>query len=232
VHSPADDGLAGVSLDLDLQGGAIAPPAVIPEPGVTLIDVDVSSPPYHIEAMWTSRPLEHAPIVKLVFAADPGLHGFQTPVNVSFTRGAGGTEPGVGVEAFAGCCIDCTPCSHGLYIEDHVIVPVGGTAVIQFEWDWNCYTYGGHDFTAADTRGWVASWEPAYGFDWTTCGPCFLPRFPGSISVDVPDGTPVGTTSTLTLAGLNNSRTVTLEAADSVPTEATTWGHVKALYEH
>jgi hypothetical protein len=41
----------------------------------------------------------------------------------------------------------------------------------------------------------------------------------------------VGTTSTLTLTGLNNSRNATLEADDSVAAEATTWGHIKALYE-
>jgi hypothetical protein len=231
VHSPEDDGFTGVSLDLDLHGTAITTPSVTAEDGVTLVAADVSAMPYHLEAVWTSRPLDHEPIVKLRFDADPVLGGFQEPMNVELTGGSGGSGTGVGLASFANCCITCMPCSHGLYVADHVMVPIGGSAQVGFEWDWNCYTYGGNSISVTDTRGWVVSWTPTYAFDVTTCGPCFNPRFPGSIVVTIPEEIAAGTTSTMTLIGLNDSKTIVLEAEDKVPARPTTWGSVKALYD-
>jgi hypothetical protein len=231
IHSPDDGDFTGISLDLDLSGLSITPPVVYPGTDVILHSFDVSSMPYHFLATWTSRPLEHEPIIRLSFDTDPGLTGFQTPLNVVLIRGIGGTEEGIGLSSFAGCCVDCFPCHHGLYIDDHFLVEIGASTMIPFEWDWNCFNYGGGDITVTDTGGWVVSWTPTYAFDWTMCGPCFMPRFAGSIDVMVPDDIAVGTTSTLTLEGLNNSIIITLEAEDAVATEKTTWGRIKAIYD-
>ena len=111
------------------------------------------------------------------------------------------------------------------------MVPIGAVAVVPFAWEWNCYTYGGAPISVTDTEGWVESWTPTYAFSSVTCGPCFLPRYPGNIDVAVPSGVPGGTTSTVTISGLNSSETIILEAEDTVPASATTWGRIKALYD-
>jgi hypothetical protein len=230
VHSSDDADFTSISLDLDLQGRNVLPALITPESGVTLDVVDVSSLPFHVEASWTSRPLDNEPIAKVQFFVDPELYDTQRPVNVVFTRGGGATEPGVGVWSWAGCCIDCFPCGLGLSAESIFRVPVVGSATSPFEWWWNCWSAGGVPVTASDSEGWVVSWTPTVAGDIATCGMCFVPLHWGSVEVSVPAGVAPGTTSTLTIAAMENTETVLLVADDTIPVEHTTWGAVKALY--
>ncbi len=231
LHSPDDDGFTGAAFDLYLVGYNVTQPFVIPETGVTLVGLDVSTSPYHIEVEWTQQPLEHMPLVRLVFDTDPGLEGWQTTANVQLTRSGGGTEPGSGMDSFAGCCIDCFYCYHTFYMEDHFLIPVGTGAEIPFEWTWFCYTYGGAALDVMDTQGWVVSWDPVDAYSWQTCGPCFYTRYPGSIAIAIPAGVEVGTTSAVTLSGMNGLKVFTVEAIDPVPTEKTSWGRIKSLFK-
>lgn len=230
IHSPDDGDFVGVSLDLDLQGSNVLPALITPESGVTLDNVDVSSPLFHVEASWTTRPLINEPIAKVLFFSDPGLFGTQLPVNVIFERDGGATEAGVGVSSWAGCCVDCFPCGLGLSAASEAVVPVGGSATLPFEWWWNCWSAGSSPVTVSDTEGWVVSWTPDVAGDVATCGMCFVPSYWGSIEIAVPEGVTPGTTSTLTITAMDNSETMLLVADDTVPTEQTTWGKVKALY--
>jgi hypothetical protein len=230
LHSPADDDFIRINLDLDLQGLSITTPVVIPEAGVTQLSYDVSALPYHFDVVWMQQTLDHVPLIKLQFLSDPNLGGLQTPVNVVLERVSGGTEAGLAMESFAGCCWDCLDCFHSFYMENHFKIPVGASAVIPFEWDWFCHSAGGAYFEAVDTEGWVVSWEPDHGFSWETCGLCYQTRYPGSISVAIPTGVAIGTISTVTLTGADAEAVFIIEALEPVPVENTSWGRIKALY--
>ena len=230
VHSPDDEALKEVSFDLELQGTGIGTPLVIPENGVILGAIDVSASPYHIEASWTTRPLDQTPMIRLVYPTQPLWSGFQMPVAVVFRRGDGSEVPGVGVWSFGGGVIDCFPCSFGFFLESHSLIPVGSNTTIPFEWSWYCWTVGGGDLTVSDTEGWVVSWSPPSVGGASSCEQCFEARYPGSIDVLIPPGVPEGTTSTMTLSALSSYRDVTIEAVAPVPVEESTWGAIKSIY--
>ncbi len=229
VHSPDDEALNEVSFELELQGTGIGTPLVIPETGVTLGRIDVSSSPYHIEASWTTRPLGHTPIIRLVYPSEPVWLGFQMPVAVVFRRGAGGEVPGVGVWTWGGGGVDCG-CVVLFYLESQSLIPVGSNTTIPFEWSWICWSVGGGELTVSDTEGWVVSWSPPSVWGNEDCQQCFFIRHPGSIEVLIPPGVQEGTTSTMTLAAFGSYREVTIEAMAPTPVEESTWGAIKSIY--
>lgn len=228
IHSPDNDGYEGVSFDLELSGGNVLPALITPEAGVTLEVADLWPLPFHIEASWTQRELEHAPILKVEFYVDPLLFGTQTPTNVVFTTTGGGTEVGFGhpSQTQAGC----EPCGHVFIAEAHVLVPVGASTLIPFQWAWDCFSAGGGALNVTDTEGWALSWTPTFANDVNTCPSCFLPYHDGSIEVALPESAVPGTLSQLIISGVNNSLQVKVEAVAPLPSENKTWGRVKALY--
>lgn len=230
VHSPDDETVASVSFDLNLSGAAITEPLIIPEGG-SLDAADLSSLPYHIEASWPQQSLVHKPMLTVSFQSDPQLGGFQYPSNVVFTTTAGTDVTGLGAAAIAGCCLDCFPCSMGIFANDHTLVAAGETTTIPFQWAWYCYTTGGGPLDVTDTQGWVTSWWPPSAGDDETCTVCVIPVYDGSFDVTVPEGTAVGTTSTVTISAVNGGATIVLEVDDTIPVETTTWGRVKSLYQ-
>lgn len=227
VNSPLDDNLGGINFDLDIDGSAPMP-VVVPETGVTFRGIDISQVPYHFEATWTSRPLEHEPIFRLVYEIEPSVSLF-SPYNVTFETTGGGSLPGYGMGSIT-CCVDCFNCSLEIFASNHVIVPIGGTTIIPFKWAWYCWTTGGGPITASDTEGWVVTWEPESAGDGPTCGLCIVPAYNGWVEVFVPEGVPVGTTSSMSIVGWESSTEVILEAETTVPVNNSTWGKVKALY--
>jgi hypothetical protein len=232
VHSPSDNNITGLSVDLDLTGTYLFfVPVVTPESGVTIDEIDTSTIPYHIEISWTPRALENTPMIKFMYGGDPEFQGYQIPQNVVFDRGDGNTVTGQGVWTFGGCCIDCYPCSVGLISENHVVVPIGSNTVIPFFWEYYCYLAGGFPLEVSDSEGWVTSWTPTSAGDIATCGMCFEPRHQGSISIHVPASVTPGSTNEVTITALNNSRTIILEADSPVPVKVSTWGAIKSLYK-
>lgn len=231
VHSPDDETVTSVSFDLNLSGASITEPLVLAEGGS--VDVaDLSGLPYHIEASWAQKPLVHEPILTVMFPSDPRLGGFQYPSNVVFTTAAGTEVAGLGRTSMAGCCLDCFPCSFSIFADGHSLVGAGDATSIPFQWQWNCYYPGGGTLDVTDTQGWVTSWWPPSVGDDETCTVCVVPVHGGSFTVSVPDGTPTGTTSTVTISSsAGGGATVVLEVDDTIPVENTTWGAVKALYQ-
>lgn len=227
VNAPLDNNLSGISFDLDMDGSPPMP-VVVPEPGVTFSAMDISHTPYHFEATWTSRPLEHEPIFRLVYGIEPSVNLF-SPYSVTFETTSGGSVPGYGMESIT-CCLDCFDCSLEIFASNHVFVPVGGSTIIPFKWAWYCWYPGGGPITASDTEGWVATWDPEMAGDEPTCGLCIVPVYDGWVEVFVPQGVPVGTMSSMTIVGWQSSTEVVLEADDTIPVNVSTWGKVKALY--
>lgn len=227
VDAPLDNNLCGISFDLDFSGSAPIP-VVLPENGVTLGTIDVSQVPYHLEAIWTSRPLEHEPIIRLLYAIEPSIGEFST-YNVTFETTSGESVPGYGMESIT-CCVDCFDCSVVIFASNRVLVPIGKTTIVPFEWAWSCWSAGGGPLTASDTEGWVVSWEPESAGDDATCGLCVVPIHDGWVEVFVPEGVPDGTTSSLTIDGFESSTEVILETEDVVSVDNSTWGKIKSLY--
>ena len=227
VHSPDDNSLNYVSCDIDVGAVAQSPPLVSPGEGVVLGEVDVSKSPYHIEAAWTPRTLDHEPIIRLYYLTEPALSA--SPTNVVFKNTGGVSVPGTGIWTFS-CCLDCFTCSVGFFAPTQVSAIIGKTTVIPFNWSWYCWTSGGGPLSASDTEGWILSWAPSSVWDGPTCSLCFVPRYDGWVEVTVPDGIQVGTTSQLTITSGGSTKIITLEAEEEIPTENTTWGKIKAIY--
>ncbi len=227
VHSPANDDLNYVSFDIDFEGYGISPPPLVsPASGVFLGNFDVSDSPYHFEAAWTPRTLEHEQIIKVYYLSDPSVMAM--PVNVVFGTTQGATVPGFGVWSLT-CCADLFDCFVSIYAPKHARVLIGETTIIPFQWEWNCWASGGGSLTASDTEGWITSWAPTSAGDYATFGLCIAPRHDGWIEVYVPSGIAAGATSQLTISGAGYADII-LEADDGTPVESTSWGNIKAKY--
>jgi hypothetical protein len=234
VHSLDDPDFTGASLNLEIGGTVSGPPVITTEPasGVTLVSVDTSTLPYHVELLWTTRSLEHERVATVVFPSPPTWDTGARTTDVVLTRPGGEVVSARDIQAVP-YSPDCHICWLCFNVDEHIVVPSGETT-IPFEWSFWCYSSGGLGVVVTDTENWVTSWNPTAGTGTGYCAPCYADYFPGTIQISVPPDTPPGTTSSLTLIGDHNGyycpAYATIEYAGVVSTEVTTWGRIKALY--
>lgn len=237
VHSHDDADFTSVSLNLQLGGTVASPGVIAADPnnsGVTVDAVDTSSEPYHVEFHWTPRTLEHERMAIVLFSSEPVWDSGPRTTDVVFKRPGGAEVAAPDRTTYPGWA-DCPICHMCFEIDGHILVP-RGTSTIPFGWSFWCYGSGGGDgILASDSQGWVASWAPTSGTGNGYCFPCWVDYFPGTVELNVPMDTPIGTTSSLRLEGVHNGYHcpgwATIEVADAVPTESSTWGRIKALYQ-
>lgn len=226
LHAPDTPGLTSISFDLQMQGTAPDPLVFLPLSGSLTATPLGPAGAYHFEVTLGPGVYDQTPIIQPYFLSDPMLQGDQIVSNVVYN---GGT-PGDGRSTFAGCCIDCLNCNHVFIGPSSMQVPSGTSSTYDFQLYWHCFTSGGGAITVTDTQGWVTSWNPTGQAGSSDCGLCFWPIDEGTVNIDVPYNVADGTTSVMTIQGVSNSKNVTLEAIQPVPTEAATWGSIKALY--
>ena len=226
VHSPEDHSLIYVNIDIQIDCIYPSVPLVLPGEGVVVGAIDVSSSPYHIEAAWTPRSLEHEPIIRLRYLGNPMIDAF--PYNITFQNSQGTNVVGTGIWSLS-CCADPSGCWVDIAIPSHVYVLVGEQTIIPFQWYWECWATGGGQLNVSDTEGWVVSWAPSHAGGGPTFGLCVVPVYNGWVEVSLPASVPVGTTSQLLISG-PGSASITLEADDGTPVESKTWGEIKSLY--
>ena len=113
------------------------------------------------------------------------------------------------------------------YHPDTVDVYIGGQTDVRIQWEQNGPGYPGPNVEVADEKGWISK-TTLYLQD-TGCLTCPWHIQTDHIFIAVPEGTPVGTLSTLTIAGTNDS--FVLRAVPPIAVEKQTWGTVKSLFK-
>jgi hypothetical protein len=240
VHSPDDDAFLRATFTLELGPFAWADLASItPADGVVIAALDMApgtgeSPlTAVVELVWTQRPLVHEPVMTFTFTGASGTGYAAAIYDANVFSGGGGPEPAAGMTTEF-VMIDCFYPFITLGAPSVVIVPVGSETTAFFTWSVVFWTMVGSDLAMSDDLGWLQSWSPSSVWGGTNCGDCFFDWEPGNFSVLIPEGTPPGTESTLTITAPQfdcGETTVILRATEPVPTERTTWGRIKSLYK-
>lgn len=239
VHSPDDGTFVGAAFTLELNAFAWTDlVSYVPAAGVTVVSLGMApgSGTFPltavIELSWSPRPLEHEPVFTFTFGGSSG-YGPSNIYDAGLVRPGGGSEPATGVTTeFIN--VDCFDACLSIDVPPVIDVPVGSPTTTVFSWLVSFWTLIGGDLVLSDDLGWLQSWSPSGVWGGNNCGDCFFDWEQGDFTVLAPAGTAPGTESTLTFTpppGFCGEQTVTLRADAPVPTEPSTWGKIKALFD-
>jgi hypothetical protein len=113
------------------------------------------------------------------------------------------------------------------YHPDTVDVCIGGQTDVRIQWEQSGPGYPGPTVNVSDEKSWLSTttlnlWD-------TGCLTCPWHIQTDHIYVAVPEGTPAGTLSTLTIAGTDDG--FVLRAVPTIAVERESWGTVKSLFK-